>query len=192
MRILCLGLLACGPPATFDADLTPDTDVVDTDPPKPPGPDCSGELALPMTGTPQYQQIFPITWDEQDADLTIGPFGSGRTYVTKEDDGCITIDSGALAIDLRGTKCAGTAVRISLESLCEKATCVEIEVGVDDERRGSTRSALVGTREVVELAPSQPFLDVRIAAVDFRVCAVAVTRTPIPEELRPPDTGEAF
>lgn len=192
MRMLCLGLLACSPAKPFDPGTAPDTDVVDTDLPTAPGTACTGELSVTMAGVPEFQQLFPLSWQDQDADLTIGGFGSGRTYVTKETDGCMVVDSGEVTFDLRGTKCAASKVRVTLESLCPEATCVTVEVYADEERRGSTRSQKILEREVVELAPSSPFLQVRLAAVEFRLCGISVDRAPVPDDLRPADTAEPF
>lgn len=186
----CAQIAACGTidPATvpIDTDAAPDTDL-GIDAPEDP---CTGTLELTLVGLPENQFAFPVTWEEANAVLTVGPLGSQRTRTGYDASSCLMLAPGTLHVDLLGTRCA--AARATVEVIGEVVGGVTLRAFTTGEPRGTFATTTSGVREPVDVAPSKPFVELSVESLDAAVCRIVVERTALPEGLAPDDEVEPF
>ncbi len=190
-RILTFGLLyACRPPAAFVLDEPADTDlqeVGDTDDTLA----CAGSLTLSFADTPTGMIAQGSSWTSTGATWSTSSYLSADYRVQLDEQGCVDLSAGTLAIDLLGTGCAGAGARVTLTDRCGPS-CTVVRVWAAEESLAETRNDTSDVERTLSLAPAKAFGSIEVGSLHAAVCAVEVDLTAIPPSLQPNDTAAPF
>lgn len=183
-------LAACAAPDPFAID--PD-EPADTDADGTADAACEGTWAADFTGLPEAP-IAGTTWNGTDGTtyLLARYAGSAPDPAFAVDDaGCLSLTPGVVAIDVRGTGCAGRKATVDVTDRCGTA-CTEVRVLDPDGVVASSRTVRTDVAERLEIAPAKPFSTVVVGSLDALVCGVSLRRADLTDAMRPEDTGSDF
>lgn len=193
MRILpLLWLGACATPAPFDPEPldtgSPDVDGADE------GPACDGVLTVDFSGAPADEELRAsgLRWTADDLRFQVGSTPDGFQIRHDDDDpSCLLLEPGTLLVDSLPTGCAFASVVLQVEDRCF-GPCMSFTAGNPEAPVGRGRTSTTMTPSAVGLTPPEPFRFLQAEALDGTLCSLELTLAPLPEALRPEDTGDLF
>lgn len=193
MRLLPLLLLgACATPTPFDPGpldtARPEDDSGDD------GPACDGVLTVDFASAPADEELRAsgLRWTADALRYQVTSTADGYQVRHDDDDpSCLLLEPGALLVDSVSTGCAFASVVVRVEDRCF-GPCMTFTAGNPDAPVGSGRTSTTMARSAVGLTPPEPFRFLRAEALDGAICSLELTLAPLPEALRPEDTGDLF
>jgi hypothetical protein len=188
--LLLLAACAAPDPIADGSDGPADTDATSDGPDDDP---CTGTWEASFAGLPEAP-VARTSWAGADgASYLLAEYGASAPdpAFALDDSGCLSLTSGVIAIDVRGTGCAGRRATIDVTDRCGTA-CTEVRVLDPEGVVASSRTVRSDVPERLELAPAQPFSTVVVGSLDALVCGVSLRRAPLTDAMRPEDTGSDF